>query len=80
MRFTRWRRRRFFALLEESGNVRMACEISGVGLGCIYRLRRTEPGFVALMEAAMAQTGHPLKIGWMSPRSTTSSSIPPRRL
>jgi hypothetical protein len=52
VRFTRWRRRRFFALLEEHGNVRMACELSGVGLGCIYRLRRTEPGFVALMAAA----------------------------
>ena len=52
MRFTRWRRRRFFALLGESGNVRMACELSGVGLGCIYRLRRTEAGFVAAMAAA----------------------------
>jgi hypothetical protein len=54
VRFTRWRRRRFFALLEESGSVRLACELSGVGLGCIYRLRRTEPGFVARMEAAVA--------------------------
>ena len=54
VRFTRWRRRRFFALLAETGNVRMACELSGVGLGCVYRLRRTEPGFVALMEAAVA--------------------------
>lgn len=55
VRFTRWRRRRFFALLGESGNVRMACALSGTGLGCIYRLRRTEPGFVALMEAAKAK-------------------------
>lgn len=55
VRFTRWRRRRFFALLEESGNVRMACALSGAGLGCIYRLRRTEPGFVALMAAAKAK-------------------------
>jgi len=55
VRFTRWRRRRFFALLEESGNVRVACELSGVGLGCIYRLRRTEPGFTGLMEAAAAK-------------------------
>jgi hypothetical protein len=54
VRFTRWRRRRFFALLAESGNVRVACELSGVGLGCVYRLRRTEPGFVALMAAAVA--------------------------
>ena len=55
VRFTRWRRRRFFALLAESGNVRAACELSGVGLGCIYRLRRTEPGFVAAMAAAKAE-------------------------
>lgn len=55
VRFTGWRRRRFFALLEESGNVRLACELSGVGLGCIYTLRRREPGFVALMEAAVAE-------------------------
>jgi hypothetical protein len=55
VRFTRWRRRRFFALLAESGNVRVACALSGVGLGCIYRLRRTEPGFVALMAAAVAE-------------------------
>jgi hypothetical protein len=50
--FTRWRRRRFFALLEESGNVRVACELSGVGLGCIYRLRRVEAGFSEKMAAA----------------------------
>lgn len=31
--FTPWRRRRFFALLEESGNVRVACALSGAGLG-----------------------------------------------
>ncbi|MEA3044770.1 MAG: hypothetical protein QOH47_2608 [Sphingomonadales bacterium] len=54
VRFTRWRRRRFFALLAETGSVRLACEISGVGLGCIARLRRVEPGFVARMEAAVA--------------------------
>jgi hypothetical protein len=52
VRFTRWRRRRFFALLAESGNVRAAAELSGVGLGCIYRLRRTEAGFVAAMATA----------------------------
>lgn len=50
--FTRWRRRRFFALLEESGNVRVACALSGAGLGCIYRLRRVEPGFSERMAAA----------------------------
>ena len=50
--FTRWRRRRFFALLEESGNVRVACALSGTGLGCIYRLRRVEAGFSERMAAA----------------------------
>jgi hypothetical protein len=55
VRFTRWRRRRFFALLAEGGNVRVACELSRVGLGCVYRLRQTEPRFVALMAAAVAE-------------------------
>lgn len=55
VRLTRWRRRRFFTLLAESGNVRLACELSGVGLGCVYRLRRTEAGFVAAMDAAKAE-------------------------
>jgi len=50
--FTRWRRRRFFALLAESGNVRVACALSGTGLGCVYRLRRVEPGFSERMAAA----------------------------
>lgn len=52
VRFTRWRRQRFFALLAECGNVRAAAELAGVGLGCIYRLRRTEKGFVEAMAAA----------------------------
>lgn len=60
IRFTRWRRRRFFGLLAESGNVRLACELAGVGLGCIYALRRTEPGFVALMAAAVAKADRQL--------------------
>lgn len=50
--FTRWRRRRFFALLEETGSVRAACALSGAGRGCIYRLRRVEPGFSERMAAA----------------------------
>jgi hypothetical protein len=62
VRFTRWRRRRFFALLEESGNVRLACELAGVGLGCIYTLRRREAGFVALMEAAVAEADRRLAL------------------
>jgi len=78
VRFTRWRRRRFFALLAESGNVRMACELSGVGLGCVYRLRRTEPGFVAMMAAAVAAADCSLagqgKKGAPSPRCTRSPS------
>ena len=59
--FTRWRRRRFFALLEESGNVRMACALSGVGLGCIYRLRRVEAGFSERMAAAKDVASRRLK-------------------
>jgi hypothetical protein len=54
VRFTRWRRRRFFALLAESGNVRMAAELAGVGLGAIYRLRRVEAGFAERMAEAVA--------------------------
>ena len=61
VRFTRWRRRRFFALLEESGNVRVACELSGVGVGAIYRLRRVEAGFTERMAAAVAVAGGRLK-------------------
>jgi hypothetical protein len=54
VRFTRWRRRRFFALLAESGNVRMAAELAGVGLGAIYRLRKVEAGFTERMAEAVA--------------------------
>lgn len=54
VRFTRWRRRRFFALLAESGNVQMAAEEAGVSQSCIYRLRRVEAGFTELMAAAVA--------------------------
>ena len=57
VRFTRWRRRRFFALLAECGNVRAAAEVAGVGLGCIYRLRGTEVGFVEAMAAAKDAAG-----------------------
>jgi hypothetical protein len=59
--FTRWRRRRFFALLEESGNVRLACALSGAGLGCIYRLRRVEAGFSERMAAAKEVASRRLK-------------------
>jgi len=55
VRFTRWRRRHFFAALEESGSVRVAAEAAGVSVACIYRLRRIEPGFVARMAAAVAR-------------------------
>jgi hypothetical protein len=62
-------------LLAESGNVRMACELSGVGLGCIYRLRRTEPGFVALMEAAVAAASVRLGSG-RGPAGSTDEGRP----
>ncbi len=52
IRVTSWRRRRFFALLEESGNVRVAAELAGLGIGAIYRLRKVEPGFTEKMAAA----------------------------
>jgi hypothetical protein len=77
VRFTRWRRRRFFALLGESGNVRMACELSGVGLGCIYRLRRTERGFVALMEAAVAAADRGLTTSSESPHPPIAEAMGP---
>lgn len=52
VRATQWRRRRFFALLEETGQIHLAAELSGLGIGCIYRLRRIEPGFGERMIAA----------------------------
>ena len=54
IRFTRWRRRRFLGLLEESGNARMAAELAGVGIKAVYRLRTKEPAFAAAMDAARA--------------------------
>ncbi len=61
VRFTRWRRRHFFRVLEETGHVQMAAEAAGVSLACIYRLRRVEPGFTDKMEAARAQADARLK-------------------
>lgn len=52
VRFTRWRRAHFFRVLGETGHVQMAAVAAGVSLGCIYRLRRVEPGFTGKMEAA----------------------------
>jgi hypothetical protein len=54
VRVTRWRRKRFFMLLEECGNVRAAAELAGLGIGAIYRLRKVEPGFTQKMAAAKA--------------------------
>ncbi len=54
VRVTSWRRRRFFALLEETGTVKVAAELAGLGIGAIYRLRKLEPGFRERMEAAIA--------------------------
>lgn len=53
VRFTRWRRAHFFRVLEETGHVQMAAEAAGVSLGCIYRLRRVEPGFTEKVTAAV---------------------------
>ena len=55
VRVTRWRRRRFFALLEETGTVKVAAELAGLGIGAVYRLRKLEPGFRERMEAAIAK-------------------------
>ena len=55
VRVTRWRRRRFFMLLEETGTVKVAAELAGLGIGAIYRLRKLEPGFRERMEKAVAQ-------------------------
>jgi hypothetical protein len=61
VRFTRWRRQRFFGLLAESGNVRMAAEPAGVGLGAIYRLRTREAGFTERMAGAVAAASGALR-------------------
>jgi hypothetical protein len=55
VRVTSWRRRRFFALLEETGTVKVAAELAGLGIGAIYRLRKLEPGFRERMEAAICK-------------------------
>jgi hypothetical protein len=55
VRFTRWRRAHFLRVLEETGPVQMAAEAAGVSLGCIYRLRRVEAGFIGKMIAAAAK-------------------------
>ena len=68
------------ALLAESGNVRVACALSGVGLGCVYRLRRTEPGFVALMAAAVAEADGLLGNSEAEEAFTASTSSPSPRL
>ena len=76
VRFTRWRRRRFFALLAESGNVRLAADLSGAGLGCIYRLRRTEAGFTERMAEARAAASAQLN----APPPSSGRSPSPRNL
>ena len=54
VRVTRWRRRRFLAVLEETGTVKVAAELAGLGIGAVYRLRKLEPGFRERMERAIA--------------------------
>lgn len=61
VRFTRWRRAHFFRVLEETGHAQMAAEAAGVSLGCIYRLRRLEPGFTEKMAAAVAEADRRLE-------------------
>ena len=63
VRFTRWRRRHFFRVLEETGHVEMAAEAAGVSLACIYRLRRVEDGFSAKMDSARAAADVRLRAG-----------------
>ena len=61
VRFTRWRRAHFFRVLGETGHAQMAAEAAGVSLGCIYRLRRVEPGFTGKMRAAVEAADHRLR-------------------
>lgn len=63
VRFTSWRRRRFFALLAESGNARVAAEQAGVSIHCINRLRQVEPGFAERMAAARDEAALRLRSG-----------------
>jgi hypothetical protein len=63
VRFTRWRRAHFFRVLEETGHAQMAAAAAGVSLGCIYRLRRLEPGFTEKMVAAVAEADERLAAG-----------------
>jgi hypothetical protein len=73
VRVTRWRRRRFFALLAETGTVKVAAELAGLGIGAIYRLRKLEPGFRERMEEAIA-TGSAALEEAPPPRFTRSPS------
>jgi hypothetical protein len=50
-------------VLEETGHVQMAAAAAGVSLGCIYRLRRVEPGFTDKMAAAVARADRRLAGG-----------------
>jgi hypothetical protein len=63
VRFTRWRRAHFFRVLGETGHAQMAAAAAGVSLGCIYRLRRLEPGFTEKMAAAAAAADERLAKG-----------------
>jgi hypothetical protein len=42
-------------LLEETGTVKVAAELAGLGIGAIYRLRKLEAGFRERMEAAIVK-------------------------
>ncbi|HYD13941.1 MAG TPA: hypothetical protein VEC11_13915 [Allosphingosinicella sp.] len=75
VRVTSWRRRRFLALLEETGTVKVAAELAGLGIGAIYRLRKLEPGFRERMEAAIS-IGSKRLAEWGSPDSPTPDPSP----
>jgi hypothetical protein len=81
VRFTRWRRAHFFRVLEETGHAQMAAEAAGVSLGCIYRLRRVEPGFTEKMRAAVAAADRRLEADGDEGRSqgTVPSALVIRR-
>ncbi len=65
-------------MLEEGGNVQLAAELAGVGLGAIYRLRRVEPGFTGRMDAARGKAGARLAEKKSAPPPSFGRSPSPR--
>lgn len=77
VRVTSWRRRRFFAVLAETGTVKVAAELAGLGIGAVYRLRKREPGFRERMEAAIAVGAARLETSTSSPHPPTADVAGP---